>query len=273
MPSEEFLNEYYTSEYYSEFSGGSHLFAVKKMFLKFRAASQYRYITQAFRTGKVGTVLETGSGDGTFLSYFKRAGYTVTGLEYNEFTRRKARDQYGITLQNRDILDVGPDEGKYDVIALSHVLEHMTKPVDVLKHCRHLLNDNGVVFIELPCSPVPEETHEKELIEFLETTHLYNFRFASMKALCELSGLNILRIDRYDYPVLRLFSAYRKKISRTLMTGHPESANPIRNIPEVITVSQMLIRHMFKTGAMIYVPENLPWQGLGDNLRVIAQAH
>jgi SAM-dependent methyltransferase len=39
---------------------------------------------------------------------------------------------------------------KFDTIIMSHVLEHIEKPIDVLKHVSKWLSDNGVLIISVP---------------------------------------------------------------------------------------------------------------------------
>jgi SAM-dependent methyltransferase len=85
-------------------------------------------------------VLDIGSGNG-FLSYdiaTKVRGAKVTGIELNEKNVEFACSHYkhdNLSFVKGDILKELP-EGKFDVIILSNVLEHIEKRVDFLKNLK-----------------------------------------------------------------------------------------------------------------------------------------
>jgi len=39
---------------------------------------------------------------------------------------------------------------KYDLVLISHVLEHTHKPAELLAECRDLIKDKGLIFCKLP---------------------------------------------------------------------------------------------------------------------------
>ena len=45
-------------------------------------------------------------------------------------------------------------EGPYDVISITHVIEHLTDPVDVIRHCMKLLARDGLIYITAPHRPL-----------------------------------------------------------------------------------------------------------------------
>ena len=54
-----------------------------------------------------------------------------------------------------DILDARLDQrAPFDVISLTHVIEHLVDPVQVVRRCKTLLRPNGVIFITAPHRPV-----------------------------------------------------------------------------------------------------------------------
>jgi len=53
------------------------------------------------------------------------------------------------TVHERAVADLGP----YDVISLTHVIEHLVDPVGVIDRCMHVLKDDGVVFVTAPHRP------------------------------------------------------------------------------------------------------------------------
>src|SRR3989339_376729 len=96
MPSHEFLDQYYSKNYFSEFELSGLSYFLKSVFEKFRVLSQYLFVKSVLTDEKGKKILETGSADGTFLSFFKKKGWEGKGLELSDFMREKATRRYGI---------------------------------------------------------------------------------------------------------------------------------------------------------------------------------
>ena len=272
QPSLSFLEDFYEKQYFSEVRRSRFAYLFKSRFSKMRAFSQFTCIRNQLDTSENKSILEVGCADGTFLSFFKKRGWSFKGLEFNEYMIKKAGEQYGIIPERTNILDIDPENERYDVIAMSHVLEHLTDPAEVLMHCKKLLKPGGFIFIELPFSPLPTETTPELLKDYLDTTHLFNFRPSSLKKLLIKSGLEPRSSspDRFFYPVLSVFKKHRGIIGSTLMKGRLSSSNPLKIMPVLATVLQMNIRFISRTDPMKKIPIDARWQGLGDNMRIIA---
>ena len=272
QPSQSFLEDFYEKQYFSEVRKRRFAYLLKSRFSKMRAFSQFAYIQNHLDTSEDKSILEVGSADGSFLSFFKKHGWVFKGLEFNEYIIKRARKQYGIILESKNILDIDPGSERYDIIAMSHVLEHLTDPVEVLGHCKKLLNPGGFIFIELPYSPLPGETTPELLSDYLDTTHLFNFRPSSLQRLLQKSGLELFSPspDRFFYAVPPVFTKDSKFIGSTLMKGRLPSLNPVKIIPVLATVLQMNICFLSRNDPMKKIPLDAQWEGLGDNLRIIA---
>ncbi len=270
QPSEGLLDNFYAKKYFLKLEKKRFIYFLKSWFAKLRASSQYVYIQKY--TGKEDTksILEIGSADGTFLAFFKKNGWDVRGFELNDYMIEKAREKHNIVLEKIDVLDVDPKEKSYDIIALSHVLEHMQDPVSILTHCKKLLKTGGFVFIELPHSPLPFETSTEQMSEYLDTTHLYNFRPKSMTKLILKSDLKLISIDRFFYNIPNVFKKRSGFVGKTLMTGKLYSVNPVNLLAVLFSIRRMNIRFLLRIDPMKKIPLNAKWQGLGDSLRCIA---
>ncbi|MFC1538946.1 class I SAM-dependent methyltransferase [Candidatus Latescibacterota bacterium] len=270
QPTESFLNNYYEHEYFSSIRKSRMLYRLKSIFSAMRAFSQFLYI-QKFTGGIEGKrILELGSADGTFLSFFKTSGWEIRGLETNEYMIRKAREKFGIVLEGGHITDIDPRNERYDIIALPHVIEHMPNPVEILSHCKNLLAESGILFIEVPYSPLPGETSPAELSEYLETTHLFNFRLSSLTKLVSKSGLEKISLDRFFYPVPGLFQKSSEFVGKTLMTGNLPGLNPFLTIPIMATALRMYSRYISKSDPLNRISLDSHWKGLGDSIRIVA---
>lgn len=162
------------------------------------AFSQYNYL-KPFLRGK--NLLEIGAGEGFLLEFFEKKGYQVYGIE-------PSKDNLEIInkkLKNGKC-DVGfvenlviPDK-KFDVIVMSHVLEHLSDGKLVLSNLKNVLDDKGILFIE-----VPNCQNKETLIHSIDTQpHLFHFTKQSLQKLMERSNLKVLKADTYTAKVFSL---------------------------------------------------------------------
>lgn len=94
-------------------------------------------------------VLEIGAATGEFLDEARSRGHTASGVEFSADARRKALEQYGLTLLSPDQSgSVGINS--VDVIHMNHVLEHMPDPMRHIAWCRERLRPGGLMVIEVP---------------------------------------------------------------------------------------------------------------------------
>ena len=98
--------------------------------------------------GQYARLLDVGCGAGDFLVEAKRFGLEATGLDTNaaavEAARLRGFECFAGTLEE------SPVEEQYDVIRLSHVLEHVPSPLGMLQAARLRLRPGGRVAIITP---------------------------------------------------------------------------------------------------------------------------
>jgi SAM-dependent methyltransferase len=101
--------------------------------------------------------LDIGCGFGGCLIAFARAGLDVTGFEIDPERAALARancHDFGIlgAVEDGDLLDTAfvARAGKFDLITLIDVIEHVRDVPLALRHTRALLNRGGVMLLEIP---------------------------------------------------------------------------------------------------------------------------
>jgi SAM-dependent methyltransferase len=97
-----------------------------------------------------------------------------------------------------DLLDPRIDQrAPYDVISLTHVIEHLVYPVEVIRRCKSLLRQNGVIFITAPHRPIGWRDGEANVGLWEKYSynhvpaHIQYFSKKSMRALAERSGCGL----------------------------------------------------------------------------------
>ena len=115
-------------------------------------------------------VLEIGCGYGGNLIPFLEMGFECYGVELEEPNYNNALKFYEenplkakLTLINKDIYEVTPNEtgGKFDIIFLRDVIEHIPKQEQFMRHLKKFIAKNGVVFFAFPPWRMPFGGHQQ----------------------------------------------------------------------------------------------------------------
>lgn len=110
-----------------------------------------------------GSLLDVGTGIGQFLA-LARGWFNVVGTEVSESAVRIAREKYGLPVRRGTLEEVDFGEERFDVITITHVLEHVPYPDATVERCLSLLKEGGILVIA-----VPNEMHSvpRRLIKFV----------------------------------------------------------------------------------------------------------
>lgn len=97
-----------------------------------------------------GRLLDVGCGNGATLRAFSEAepAWSLTGTERNDSHRRQIEAIPGVeSLHTCDLQDI---PGRFDVVTMVHVLEHVPRPTTFLAAARSKLSADGVLVVEVP---------------------------------------------------------------------------------------------------------------------------
>lgn len=97
-----------------------------------------------------GRLLDFGCGGGSFLKTMAERGWEVTGLDASENAVRHVRDRLGLhalagTLPHADLRP-----GSFEVVTMWHSLEHVHRPLTVLREAYRLLVPGGKLLVATP---------------------------------------------------------------------------------------------------------------------------
>ena len=175
--------------------------------------------------GRVGTVLEIGTGAGGILKNFMDIGKSVRGLDYG-----REYVEYGIS---KGIpLEVGgldnlKESQKYDLIIVSHVLEHLMSPRAFLDKLKSHLSGEGYVYIEVPSIERMNRLINKyDLRHYWQNAHVIHFTIKTLKQLLEMSGYRCIRHDSF---IRSLFVA-DAKMRRNLVNYYDRNLRLLQKI-------------------------------------------
>lgn len=94
------------------------------------------------------TLLDFGCGDGRFMAFAREMGWNPIGVDFDEKALAAAH-ALNLDVRHGGFEALLPHE-RFDAITMSHVIEHMHHPIDVLQKCYELLNADGIFCIETP---------------------------------------------------------------------------------------------------------------------------
>ncbi len=99
-------------------------------------------------------ILDIGCGDGVLTHMLASCGSEVTGLDSSEeaisFARDKTRGERGLVFQVGDAYKLPFDDGKFDIVVSSELIEHLQNPTIFLKEISRVWNGNGPLIISTP---------------------------------------------------------------------------------------------------------------------------
>jgi 2-polyprenyl-3-methyl-5-hydroxy-6-metoxy-1,4-benzoquinol methylase len=93
-------------------------------------------------------LLDVGSGNGHFLDFARKCGWTVTGVDLDDKAVAAGRSR-GLDVRSGTIEAIGEDE-QFDGITMGHVIEHVYDPHALLGACYKRLKPGGWIWVDTP---------------------------------------------------------------------------------------------------------------------------
>ena len=194
VPDQNSIGPYYKSEdYISHTNTAKGIINKLYHFVRKNTIAGKRKLIEKNTRMKTGTILDAGSGIGSFVNEMKQHGWEATGLEPDADARKVANELYGLELADAEQFYQLP-AGHFDAITLWHVLEHVHYLQNYIQQLKNLLKDNGKLFIAVPNYTATDAyRYEEYWAAYDVPRHLYHFSPRSMQVLMERNGLKILQ--------------------------------------------------------------------------------
>lgn len=111
-------------------------------------------VSKLVKLKKHSKILEIGFGNGSFMAYANNQNYEYVGVETNQNLVKFALEKNFLAY---DSLQALPRNGKYELIALFDVIEHIREDeiVEFLKALSNYLEDSGSIFLKFPNGSSP----------------------------------------------------------------------------------------------------------------------
>lgn len=135
-------------------------------------------------------LLDVGFGCGAFLDLAQQVGWHVYGVDSDPVSVANAKNA-GLNVRLGRIEAFADMAGQFDVITLSHVIEHVHDPVGVLEHAYALLKPGGWLYVDTPNIDAVGHANFKEHWRGLEVPrHLLIFNGVALERVLQGIGFD-----------------------------------------------------------------------------------
>jgi SAM-dependent methyltransferase len=153
----------------------------------------------ARRTGPL-TCCDLGCGSGEQLRLFRDAGYQVVGVEPDPAARTIARTVGEVLDGTAESIPAPIARRLFDVVLLSHVLEHCIDPVQALTNANKMLAPTGTLVIEVPNNSAVGFSRFGAAWPWTDIPrHLNFFTERSLRLMLQKTGFSVTNVNYVGY--------------------------------------------------------------------------
>jgi 2-polyprenyl-3-methyl-5-hydroxy-6-metoxy-1,4-benzoquinol methylase len=210
-PSQKELEEYYSKKYYQApaVATYSKQYNDEELRLTKIAAEVSDSVSKSNSTNTNDTLFDIGCGEGFFMSFLEKLGWTVFGTDYSEAGIKAQNPQLydKVTYGNAECdLNQRISEGqKFKLVNLGNILEHVTDPIYLIRTIKELIDTDGVLRIVVPNDTSDLQGLLKSLGKskdewYCAPDHLSYFNFETLINFVTKEGFSL--IDSFgDFPI------------------------------------------------------------------------
>jgi 2-polyprenyl-3-methyl-5-hydroxy-6-metoxy-1,4-benzoquinol methylase len=191
IPSQDVLTPYYAHTEYGRF-----LFPGGSRHSRAREERLARLLEQSWGRGTpAGLLLDMGCSRGEFLRAASRQGWAVEGVEVDPDTAAIARDYTRARIMVGSGFECLAAGSAYDLIVMSHWLEHVRNPGEQLLLARDHLRPGGKLLIRVPNADCVSARYLRENWSwFIPPIHLHYFTRDSMVEVAKKLGFRSVEV-------------------------------------------------------------------------------
>lgn len=139
------------------------------------------------------SILDIGCSNGGLLQALRQVGYAnVMGVDPSPVCVRTAERLYGIQVLTGTLSSLPPGFGRYDLVILGAVLEHVCDLRTALAQTRSLLKPNGLLYVEVPDVTRFASSPDAPFQEF-SVEHVNYFSVGSLQNLLSAAGFEMIK--------------------------------------------------------------------------------
>jgi hypothetical protein len=221
-----------------EFDGSNVIAEDSKSYVK-RCQRQYRFIKSAI--DEVASIFEVGCSSGFNLSIYKKDGINIFGVEPSKNNTESCKQKYGIDLFNGTFDEYKKsfeNEKRYELIFLSHVLEHIINPHNFISELSKM--NSRYMFIEVPS--LDYKFCDEPFGMFAEE-HVNYFTFDNLRRLMKSFNYRIVDANICFCPDADIPAGY-PSISTIWEKDGNKAYSLTSNMPSVMTSRELIMKYI-----------------------------
>ena len=198
-------------------------------------------------------ICEIGCGNGNNLTKFLGSGYAVFGVEPDPAAREIARKiTPNIFAGTAEELPKTIADRQYDIVLMSHVLEHCLDINSVISNVKGILKDGGVYIVEIPnCNSLGFRTYKGEWPWSDIPRHLNFFTRSSLDKILKKHGFKVKFVKYSGF--CRQFSNTWLNNEREIWTAFSQHSIKQQKKPNFrFRAWKLLFRSMFASNSSKY---------------------
>ena len=171
---------------------------------KISAVDRQLRMLHRFTPGR-GSAMQIGCSDGYTLHRLREDGWKVKGVDPSPEASRLAADMWNVHVEIGFFEEWAENvRERFDLIVLTHILEHLYDPVRVLTKSRELLRKGGQILIEVPVLEEPDSWPPG----YFTLEHLNYFACDTLILCLSQAGLSlglaepVIVTESVEYPIL-----------------------------------------------------------------------
>ncbi len=201
------------NKYYSNFIGRRRLSNPTKMKQRSLQYEDDKWTLQQYV--KEGRLLDVGCNGGFFLDCLDNT-FEKHGIEVDASAVKYAHENFdfGPNVRCGNILEANYQEDSFDVIVMRGTIEHVTKPVKVIKRCSKLLKKGGFFYITATpnVDSLAAELFRDRWVVFHPVQHLWHFSPKTLSSVCDRFGMTFVSVT---FPYLgTIYENYRSDLAQ-----------------------------------------------------------
>ena len=144
-------------------------------------------------------LLDVGFGNGAFLEIAKSAGWTVAGVDPDSISVESAMNR-GLDVRHGGIEAYADMPESFDVVTMSHVIEHVHDPYTTLQLSYRLLKPGGFLWLSTPnIRSYGHEYYGRNWRGLEPPRHLVLFNWPAMVKLIQKAGFRSIQKFKYNH--------------------------------------------------------------------------
>ncbi len=141
-----------------------------------------------------GKILDIGCGGGSFLYRLKQWGWDTYGVEPSKTGAEQAR-ALGLTVFHGTLSESQFENAFFDVIRLSHVLEHLKEPTVVFREIDRILKPDGRIYLTVPNTrSLGFWLFQENWYALDSPRHVISYCPKTLQTLCDATGFEIAQV-------------------------------------------------------------------------------